>query len=112
MSQTGSSSIVITQNMLLVADVRKKRRDRTTNEEEQLFAIERLNAARSEIPAVPPVICSARVQTVQADINPLFHALISRFKEKTGFSFRREPIVCSPEDAFRCFMGEIEQLSS
>ena len=89
MSQTGSSSIVITQNMLLVADVRKKRRDRTTNEEEQLFAIERLNAARSEIPAVPPVICSARVQTVQADTNPLFHALISRFEKN------RRPLLSS-----------------
>ena len=106
--------------MLLVADVKKERRRRMTNEEEQLFGIDKLNVARSEIPAVTHVDYSARVQTVHADTNPRFHALISRFKEKTGcpvlvntsFNVRSEPIVCSPEDAFRCFMGEIELLSS
>ena len=75
--------------------------------------------ARSEIPAVTHVDYSARVQTVHADTNPRFHALISRFKAKTGcpvlvntsFNVRSEPIVCTPEDAFRCFMGnEIELL--
>jgi carbamoyltransferase len=105
--------------MLLVADVRKERRRRMTNEEEQLFGIDKLNVARSEIPAVTHVDYSARVQTVSADTNPRFHALISRFKDKTGcpvlvntsFNVRSEPIVCSPEDAFRCFMGsEIELL--
>ena len=105
--------------MLLVADVKKERRRRMTNEEEQLFGIDKLNVARSEIPAVTHVDYSARVQTVHADTNPRFHALISRFKEKTGcpvlvntsFNVRSEPIVCSPEDAFRCFMGsEIELL--
>jgi carbamoyltransferase len=105
--------------MLLVADVKKERRRRMTNEEEQLFGIDKLNVARSEIPAVTHVDYSARVQTVHADTNPRFHALISRFKEKTGcgvlvntsFNVRSEPIVCTPEDAFRCFMGnEIELL--
>ena len=105
--------------MLLVADVKKERRRRMTNEEEQLFGIDKLNVARSDIPAVTHVDYSARVQTVHADTNPRFHALISRFKEKTGcgvlvntsFNVRSEPIVCTPEDAFRCFMGnDIELL--
>jgi carbamoyltransferase len=105
--------------MLLVADVKKERRRRMTNEEEQLFGIDKLNVARSDIPAVTHVDYSARVQTVHADTNPRFHALISRFKEKTGcgvlvntsFNVRSEPIVNTPEDAFRCFMGnEIELL--
>jgi carbamoyltransferase len=105
--------------MLLVADVKQTRRRRMTNEEEQLFGIDKLNVARSEIPAVTHVDYSARVQTVHADTNPRFHALISRFKDKTGcpvlvntsFNVRSEPIVCTPEDAFRCFMGnEIELL--
>jgi carbamoyltransferase len=90
-----------------------------TNEEEQLFGIDKLNVARSDIPAVTHIDYSARVQTVHADTNPRFHALISRFKQKTGcgvlvntsFNVRSEPIVCTPEDAFRCFMGnEIESL--
>ena len=105
--------------MLLVADVKKERRRRMSNEEEQLFGIDKLNVARSDIPAVTHVDYSARVQTVHADTNPRFHALLSRFKEKTGcgvlvntsFNVRSEPIVCTPEDAFRCFMGnEIELL--
>jgi carbamoyltransferase len=105
--------------MLLVADVKKARRRRMSNEEEQLFGIDKLNVVRSDIPAVTHVDYSARVQTVHADTNPRFHALISRFKEKTGcgvlvntsFNVRSEPIVCTPEDAFRCFMGnEIELL--
>jgi carbamoyltransferase len=105
--------------MLLVADVKKERRRRMTNEEEQLFGIDKLNVSRSDIPAVTHVDYSARVQTVHADTNPRFHALISRFKQKTGcgvlvntsFNVRSEPIVCTPEDAFRCLMGnEIELL--
>jgi carbamoyltransferase len=105
--------------MLLVADVKRKRRRRMTNEEELLFGINKLNVARSEIPAVTHVDYSARVQTVHANTNPRFHALISRFHAKTGcpvlvntsFNVRSEPIVCTPEDAFRCFMGnEIELL--
>ena len=105
--------------MLLVADVKEERRRRMTNEEEALFGIDKLNVARSDIPAVTHIDYSARVQTVHADTNPRFHALISRFKAKTGcpvlvntsFNVRGEPIVCTPEDAFRCFMGnEIELL--
>jgi carbamoyltransferase len=105
--------------MLLVADVKQERRRRMTNEEEALFGIDKLNVARSEIPAVTHVDYSARIQTVHADTNPRFHALIERFKSKTGcpvlvntsFNVRSEPIVCTPEDAFRCFMGnEIELL--
>jgi carbamoyltransferase len=105
--------------MLLVADVKREHRRRMTNEEQALFGIEKLNVARSDIPAVTHVDYSARVQTVHADTNPRFHALISRFKAKTGcpvlvntsFNVRGEPIVCTPEDAFRCFMGnDIELL--
>ena len=105
--------------MLLVADVVKGRRRRMTNEEEALFGIDKLNVARSDIPAVTHVDYSARVQTVHADTNPRYHALISSFKAKTGcpvlvntsFNVRGEPIVCTPEDAFRCFMGnDIEML--
>jgi carbamoyltransferase len=105
--------------MLLVADVVERRRRSMTAEEQALFGIEKLNVPRSDIPAVTHVDYSARVQTVHADTNPRYHALISRFKELTGcpvlvntsFNVRGEPIVCSPEDAFRCFMGtEIEVL--
>jgi len=105
--------------MLLVADVKRKLWRRMTNEEEALFGIDKLNVVRSEIPAVTHVDYSARIQTVHADTNPRFHALIERFKAKTGcpilvntsFNVRGEPIVCTPEDAFRCFMGnEIELL--
>ncbi len=90
-----------------------------TDEEKALFGIDKLNVARSDIPAVTHVDYSARIQTVHADTNPRFHALIERFKAKTGcpvlvntsFNVRGEPIVCTPEDAFRCFMGsEIEVL--
>jgi carbamoyltransferase len=106
--------------MLLVADVNRERRRPMTNAEEALFGIDKLNVVRSEIPAVTHVDYSARVQTVHADTNPRFHALIERFKAKTGcpvlintsFNVRSEPIVCTPEDAFRCFMGnEIELLA-
>jgi carbamoyltransferase len=99
--------------MLLVADVQKARR-RTMNPGEQaLFGIDKLNVARSDIPAVTHVDYSARVQTVDAGTNPKFHRLLSRFKALTGcpvlvntsFNVRGEPIVCLPEDAFRCFMG-------
>ena len=90
-----------------------------TQEEDSLFGIERLNVSRSSIPAVTHVDYSARVQTVHANTNPRYHALISRFKELTGcgmlvntsFNVRGEAIVCTPEDAFRCFMGtEIDLL--
>ena len=105
--------------MLLVADVVKGKRRAMSAEEEALFGIDKLNVPRSDIPAVTHVDYSARVQTVHKDTNPLYHALISAFGAKTGcpvvvntsFNVRGEPLVCSPEDAFRCFMGtEIEVL--
>jgi carbamoyltransferase len=105
--------------MLLVADVVKGRRYKMTTEEERLFGIEKLNVPRSEIPAVTHIDYSARIQTVHKDTNPLYHELISAFAEKTdcpmlvntSFNVRGEPLVCSPEDAFKCFMGtEIEML--
>jgi carbamoyltransferase len=106
--------------MLLVADVREKHRRQMTAEEQALFGIDKLNVPRSSIPAVTHVDYSARVQTVHRETNPRYHALLSRFKELTGcgvlvntsFNVRGEPIVCTPEDAFRCFMGsEIEVLT-
>ena len=105
--------------MLLVADVVKSRQLPMTAEQEQLFGIDKLNVPRSEIPAVTHVDYSARIQTVHKETNPLYHALISTFKELTGcpvlvntsFNVRGEPIVCTPEDAFNCLMGtEIEFL--
>ena len=106
--------------MLMVADVAKNRRRAMTEEEKNLFGIDKLNVPRSEIPAVTHIDYSARIQTVHAETNPRYHALISAFKQKTGcpvivntsFNVRGEPIVCTPEDAFRCFMGtEIEALA-
>jgi carbamoyltransferase len=106
--------------MLLVADVVERRRRAMTSEEQALFGIDKLNVSRSEIPAVTHVDYSARVQTVHADTNPRFHALIAAFKQQTGcpvlvntsFNVRGEPIVNTPEDAFRCFMGsDIEVLA-
>ncbi|OIP07539.1 MAG: hypothetical protein AUK49_14420 [Betaproteobacteria bacterium CG2_30_68_42] len=106
--------------MLLVADVLDRHRIRMSEEQERLFGIDRLNVPRSSIPAVTHVDYSARIQTVHPDTNPRYHALISRFKAMTGcpvivntsFNVRGEPIVESPEDAFRCFMGtEIERLA-
>ncbi len=106
--------------MLLVADVVERRRRRMSEEERKLFGIEKLNVPRSDIPAVTHVDYSARVQTVHRDTNPRYHALISAFEQRTGcpvivntsFNVRGEPIVCTPEDAFHCFMGtEIETLA-
>jgi len=99
--------------MLLVAEVRQDKRRHMTADEQALFGIDKLNVSRSEIPAVTHVDYSARIQTVHSDTNPLFHKLLSRFKALTGcpilvntsFNVRGEPIVCTPEDAFRCFMG-------
>lgn len=105
--------------MLMVAPIRKDRQRRMTEAEQQLFGIDKLNVPRSDLPAVTHVDYSARLQTVHADTNPRFHRLISAFKAATGcpvlvntsFNVRGEPIVCTPEDAFRCFMGsEIELL--
>ena len=99
--------------MLLVADVQKDKRLAMTPEEEALFGINKLNIPRSSVPAITHVDYSARIQTVHADTNPQYHAVISKFKEKTGcpivvntsFNVRGEPIVCTPADAFKCFMG-------
>jgi carbamoyltransferase len=99
--------------MLLVADVARSRRREMTDKENALFGIEKLNVVRSEIPAVTHVDYSARIQTVHRETNPTYHALLTAFKERTGcpvlvntsFNIRGEPIVCTPSDAFRCFMG-------
>jgi len=99
--------------MLIVADVCRDKRHALTPEQQALVGIEKLNIARSQIPAVTHVDYSARIQTVHSNTNPLFHRLLTRFKEITGcpvlvntsFNVRGEPIVCTPEDAFRCFMG-------
>src|SRR5262249_53088389 len=105
--------------MLIVAGVRPERRRVMTEEEKKLFGIDKLNVPRSDIPAVTHVDYSARVQTVHRETNPRFHALLEAFKKRTGcpvlvntsFNVRGEPIVCTPEDAFRCFMGsDIETL--
>jgi carbamoyltransferase len=105
--------------MLFVAGVRPERRRAMTSDEQALFGIDKLNVVRSDIPAVTHVDYSARLQTVDADTNPRFHALLKRFDAVTGcpilvntsFNVRSEPIVCTPEDAFRCFMGtEIDLL--
>jgi carbamoyltransferase len=105
--------------MLLVADVVERRKRATMEGEQPLFGIEKLNVVRSEIPAVTHVDYSARIQTVHSDTNPRYHALLDAFKRRTGcpvlintsFNVRGEPIVCTPEDAFRCFMStDIEVL--
>lgn len=98
--------------MLLVAPVHPDKQIPMTAEQEKLFGIEKLNIPRSEIPAVTHIDYSARIQTVHKETNPRYHKLISKFEEKTGcptivntsFNVRGEPIVCSPEDSYRCFM--------
>lgn len=99
--------------MLFVANVQTDKRRLMTEVENNLFGIAKLNVPRSSIPAVTHVDYSARIQTVHKDTNPRYHELISKFKERTGvpmlvntsFNVRGEPIVCTPGDAFRCFMG-------
>ena len=99
--------------MLVVADVKSNKCLSMTADEEALFGIDKLNIPRSLVPAITHVDYSARIQTVHSDTNPKYHALILRFKEKTGcpivvntsFNVRGEPIVCTPTDAFKCFMG-------
>lgn len=98
--------------MLFVAPVKNSRRKKIIKNQEKLFGIEKLNLIRSEIPAVTHVDYSARIQTVHKDTNPKFYALIEEFEKKTGcpviintsFNVRGEPIVCSPEDSYKCFM--------
>jgi carbamoyltransferase len=99
--------------MLFVANVQEDKRRIMTDKEKSLFGIEKLNVSRSSVPAITHVDYSARIQTVHKNTNPHFYALISKFKEKTGcslivntsFNIRGEPIVCTPKDAFKCFMG-------
>jgi len=96
-----------------LSKVKEDKHIKMTSKEESLFGIDKLNVKRSSIPAITHVDYSARIQTVHKETNPKYHALISKFKEKTGcsvvvntsFNVRGEPIVCTPEDAFRCFMG-------
>ena len=106
--------------MLLVAEVNQDRQLPIAETDKALFGIDLLNVPRSTIPAVTHVDNSARIQTVHRESHPRYHQLITRFKEKTGcpvlvntsFNVRGEPIVCSPQDAFRCLMGtEIEWLA-
>ncbi len=99
--------------MLFVADVKEDRCRAMTDEEKALFGIEKLNVPRSSVPAITHIDYSARIQTVHKDTNPRYHAVISKFKEKTGcpivlntsFNVRGEPIICTPTDAFNCFMA-------
>ncbi|MFC1657176.1 carbamoyltransferase [Candidatus Moduliflexota bacterium] len=98
--------------MLIVADVRKEHLRELGEDEHRLEGLQKLTALRSTVPAVTHVDCSARVQTVHRETNPLYHAVLSSFEERygcpviinTSFNVRGEPIVCSPEDAYRCFM--------
>jgi carbamoyltransferase len=98
--------------MLLVAPVREDRRKPMSDDERNLFGIAKLNVPRSDVPAITHVDYSARVQTVSAEDHPEYHEMISAFKERTGygvivntsFNVRGEPIVCTPQDAYRCFM--------
>ena len=99
--------------MLLVADIRESHRRKMTEEEEALFGVDKLNIPRSSVPAITHIDYSARIQTVHSDTNPLYYKVIKKFKDKTGFplvvntsfNVRGEPIICSPADAFKCFMG-------
>jgi carbamoyltransferase len=98
--------------MLLVAPVVESRRTAMTEEHKTLWGIDLLNVPRSDIPAVTHVDYSARIQTVHAETNPRYYKLLKAFEAKTGygvlvntsFNVRSEPIVCTPEDAYRCFM--------
>ena len=106
--------------MLIASNVKADKRRTMTEKEKALFGIDKLNVLRSSVPAITHVDYSARIQTVHADTNPRYHALISKFKEKTGcpiivntsFNVRSEPIICTPTDAFKCFMGtEMDMLT-
>jgi len=98
--------------MLMVAPIKESLRIAMTNEQQQLFGIDKLKIKRSELPAITHVDYSARVQTVHHETNPRYYNLLKAFEEKTGcgvlvntsFNVRGEPIVCSPEDSYRCFM--------
>nr|HPG57152.1 carbamoyltransferase C-terminal domain-containing protein [Candidatus Wallbacteria bacterium] len=105
--------------MLLVADVQKKRRIDLNENEQKLWGIELLNIPKSDIPAITHVDYSARVQTVHKETNPRYYSVIKEFEKltnygvivNTSFNVRGEPIVCSPQDAYLCFMRtEIDTL--
>ncbi len=105
--------------MLMVAEVRPEHRRAMSEAEQSLFGVDKLNVPRSSVPAITHVDYSARIQTVHKETNPRYHALIDAFRARTGcpmlvntsFNVRGEPIVGTPEDAFRCFMGtEMETL--
>ena len=99
--------------MLLVSNVKKEKRREMRPEEKNLFGIDKLNVPRSEVPAITHVDYSSRIQTVHKQTNPKYYRLIEKFCELTGcpmlintsFNVRGEPIICSPSDAFNCFMG-------
>jgi len=99
--------------MLFVSKLKENRKKKISSEQEKLFGIDKLNVIRSKVPAITHVDYSARIQTVHEATNPRYHKLLSAFYEKTGcpilvntsFNIRGEPIVCTPKDAFRCFMG-------
>jgi carbamoyltransferase len=99
--------------MLLVADVKKSKQLQMTNEQKNLFGIDKLNVKRSSIPSVTHIDYSARIQTVHKETNPSFHKLIEEFEKitkfpvlvNTSFNVRGEPIICTVTDAFNCFMG-------
>ncbi len=98
--------------MLLVAPIKKELRKKMTAKQKELFGIEKLNISRSTLPAITHIDYSARIQTVSRKTNPRYYELIKSFKKRTGcptiintsFNVRGEPIVCSPQDAYRCFM--------
>jgi carbamoyltransferase len=98
--------------MLLVAYVRPEKRRNMTKAEEKLWGIDKLNVIRSEVPAITHIDYSARLQTVHQETNPLYHGMIQAFRDMTGcpvivntsFNVRGEPIVCSPKEAYTCFM--------
>jgi carbamoyltransferase len=99
--------------MLFVAEIAKSKRLPISDDQNSLFGIDKLNIKRSLVPAITHVDYSARIQTVHTETNQRFYTLINKFKELTGcpilvntsFNIRGEPIVCSPEDAFNCFIG-------
>jgi carbamoyltransferase len=98
--------------MLIVAPIKEEHRIPLTEEQQKLFGIEKLNLKRSELPAITHVDYSARIQTIHKDTNPAYYSMIDAFNKRTGcgvvvntsFNVRGEPIVCTPEDAYRCFM--------
>ena len=99
--------------MLIVAEILEQKRHTMTEHQKSLFGIEKLNIERSQVPAITHIDYSARIQTVHHATNPKYHQLLSKFYDitqcpilvNTSFNVRGEPIVCSPEDAFKCFMG-------